>query len=142
MVATTHPREEAMQGSISRRLLVIAGTLTIASLAHAQQSMSLVGRWKGHVPGLGDAEIIVVTVRANGQVDGQMVFPDQNRTFAFGDKLDIVNSINHGAVRGSSLTIETAMGGTYQLNIGTSSLNGEYVRGTTYKVPVTFQKVT
>jgi hypothetical protein len=143
MVATTHPRGEAMQGSMSRRLLVIAGTLIIPSLARAQQSMSqFIGRWKGQVPGLGDAEMIVVTVRANGQVDGQMVFPDQNRTFAFGDKLDIVNNINHGVVRGSSLTIETAMGGTYQLNIGSSSLNGEYVRGTTYKVPVTFQKVT
>jgi len=132
-----------MQGFISRRLLVMAGPLTIASVAHAQQSMSqFVGRWKGHVPGLGDAEIIVVAVRANGQVDGQMVFPDQNKTFAFGDKLDIANSINHGVVRESSLTIETAMGGTYRLNIGSSSLDGEYVRGTTYKAPVTFQKVT
>jgi hypothetical protein len=132
-----------MQGSMSRRLFVIAGALTIASMARAQQAMSqFVGRWKGQVPGLGDAEIIVVAVRANGQVDGQMVFPDQKQTFAFGDKLDIANSTNHGVVRGSSLTIETAMGGTYQLNMASSSLNGEYVRGTTYKVPVTFQKVS
>ena len=131
-----------MQGSMSRRLFVIAGTLTIASTAHAQQSMSqFVGRWKGHVPGLGDAEIIVVAVRANGQVDGQMLFPDQKQTFAFGDKLDIANSINHGVIQGSSLTIETAMGGTYRLNMASSSLNGEYVRGNTYKVPVAFQKV-
>jgi hypothetical protein len=143
MVAMTHPRGQAMQGSMSRRLFVLAGTLTITSVARAQQAMNqLIGRWKGHVPGLGDAEIIVVAVRANGQVDGQMVFPDQNKTFALGDKLDIVNSINHGVIRGSSLTIETAMGGTYRLDIGSSSLNGEYVRGTTYKVPVTFQKVS
>jgi len=44
-----------MQGLISRRLLVMAGTVTIASVAHAQQSMAqFVGRWKGRVPGLGD----------------------------------------------------------------------------------------
>ena len=132
-----------MQGFMSRRLLVIAGTLTIASVARAQQSMSqFVGRWKGHVPGLGDLEIIVVAVRADGQVDGQLVLPEQSKTFTLGDKLDIANSINHGVIRGSSLTIETSMGGTYRLNLGSSSLNGEYVRGTTYTMPVTFQKVT
>ena len=89
-----------MQGSMSRRLFVITGTLTIASMARAQPSMSqFVGRWKGHVPGLGDAEIIVAAVRADGQVDGQMVFPDQQQTFTFGDKLDIAKSINHGVIQ-------------------------------------------
>jgi len=132
-----------MQGSMSRRLFVITGTLTIASMARAQPSMSqFVGRWKGHVPGLGDAEIIVAAVRADGQVDGQMVFPDQQQTFTFGDKLDIAKSINHGVIQESSLTIETALGGTYRLTMGSNSLNGEYVRGNTYKVPVAFQKVT
>jgi hypothetical protein len=132
-----------MQGSMSRRLFVTAGTLTIASTARAQPSMSpFVGRWKGQVPGLGDAEIVVVAVRSNGQVDGQMMFPDQKQTFAFGDKLDIAKSINHGVIQGSSLTIETALGGSYRLTMGSNSLNGEYVRGNTYKVPVTFQKVS
>ena len=132
-----------MQGSMSRRLFVTTATLTIASMARAQPSMSqFVGRWKGHVPGLGDAEIVVVAVRADGQVDGQMVFPDQKQTFAFGDKLDIANGVNHGVIQGPSLTIETAMGGTYRLNVGSSSLTGEYVRGNTYKVPVAFQKAS
>ncbi len=45
-----------------------------------------------------------------------MTFPEQAKTFKFGDKLDIVNSINHGVVQGSVLTIETALGGTYRLN--------------------------
>lgn len=84
----------------------------------------------------------MVAVRASGQVDGQMKFPDQNQTFAFGDKLDIANSVNHGMIQGPSLTIETAMGGTYRLTMGSSSLTGEYVRGNTYKVPVTFQKAS
>ena len=115
----------------------------MASMARAQQPVSpFIGHWKGQVPGLGNAEIIVAAVRANGQVDGRMVFPDQNQTFTFGDKLDIANSINHGVIRESSLTIETALGGTYRLNAGGGSLTGEYVRGDTYKVPVTFQKVS
>jgi len=132
-----------MQAAISRRFVAIAGALTVASMAHAQQATSqFVGRWTGHVPGLGNAEIVVTAVRANGQVDGQMVFPDQNQTFTFGEKLDIAKSINHGVVQGPSLTIETAMGGTYRLNLESGSLRGEYVRGNTYKVPVTFQKAT
>jgi hypothetical protein len=132
-----------MQAVMSRRFVAIAGALTVASMAHAQQATpQFVGRWTGHVPGLGNAEIVVTAVRANGQVDGQMVFPDQNQTFTFGEKLDITKNINHGVVQGPSLTIETAMGGTYRLNLQSGSLRGEYVRGNTYKVPVTFQKAT
>ena len=57
----------------SRRLLILGG-LAISSLAHAQPSGSpFVGRWKGNVRGLGDAEILVTAVRANGQVDGVYV---------------------------------------------------------------------
>ena len=125
---------------MSRRLFILGG-LSISSLAHAQPSGSpFVGRWTGHVRGLGDAEILVSDVRANGQVDGTMTFAEQSKTFNFGDKLDMVNSINHGVVQGSSLTIETALGGTYRLSLAGGRLAGEYVRGTTYKVPVTFQK--
>jgi hypothetical protein len=124
----------------SRRLLILGG-LAISSLAHAQSSGSpFVGRWKGNVRGLGDAEILVTAVRTNGQVDGTMTFPEQAKTFKFGDKLDIVNSINHGIVQGSVLTIETALGGTYRLNAASGRLTGEYTRGTTMNVPVTFEK--
>ena len=130
-----------MQAAISRRLVAIAGALAVASMARAQQATpQFVGRWTGHVPGLGNAEIVVTAVRANGQVDGQMVFPDQSQTFTFGERLDIAKSINHGVVEGSLLTIETAMGGSYRLTLESGSLRGDYVRGNTYKVPVTFQK--
>jgi hypothetical protein len=129
-----------MMYKMSRRLFILGG-LAISSLAYAQSSGSpFVGRWTGHVRGLGDAEILVSGVRANGQVDGTMTFPEHSKTFNFGDKLDMVNSINHGLVQGSSLTIETALGGTYHLSLAGGRLAGEYVRGTTYKVPVTFQK--
>ena len=108
---------------MSRRLFVITGALTVASMAHAQQATpQFVGRWKGHVPGLGNAEIVVTAVRADGQVDGQMVFPDQSQTFTFGEKLDIAKSTNHGVVQGSLLTIETALGGTYRLTMESGSL--------------------
>ena len=122
-----------------RRRVVIAG-LIFASSAWAQSSSQFAGRWTGNVKGLGDAEIIVSGVRANGQIEGKMVFVEQNKSFSFGDKLDIVNSINHGVVEGSAMTIETAMGGTYRLNLVDGQLDGEYLRGTTYKVPVTFRK--
>ena len=122
----------------SRRLFVL-GALAIGSGAHAQSS-GLVGRWTGHVRGLGDAEILVSGVRVNGQVDGTMTFPEQSQTFKFGDKLDMVNSINHGVVQGSVLTIETALGGTYRLNLVGGQLTGQYLRGTTMNVPVIFQK--
>ena len=124
----------------SRRLFILGG-LAISSGAHGQPS-GFVGRWTGHVRGLGDAEILVSGVRANGQVDGTMTFPEQSKTFKFGDKLDMSNSINHGVVQGSVLTIETALGGTYRLNLVGGQLTGEYLRGTTMNVPVTFQKAT
>ena len=124
----------------SRRVFILGG-VAVSSVAHAQSSGSFVGRWTGNVRGLGDVEIQVTGVRANGQVDGTMTFPEQAKTFKFGDKLDIVNSINHGVVQGSVLTIETALGGTYRLNMANGRLTGEYLRGTTMNVPVTFQKV-
>lgn len=123
-----------------RRRFVIAGSLTFVSSASAQTASQFAGRWIGNVKGLGDAEIIVSGVRANGQIEGKMVFVEQSKSFSFGDKLDIVNSINHGVVQGSALTIETAMGGTYRLNLADGQLGGEYLRGTSYKVPVTFRK--
>ena len=124
----------------SRRVLILGG-LMISSLAYAQTSgSSFIGRWTGNVRGLGNAEIQVTGVRASGQVDGTMTFSDQAKTFKFGDKLDIVNSINYGVVQGSVLTIETALGGTYRLNMAEGRLTGEYLRGTTLNVPVTFQK--
>ena len=124
----------------SRRVLILGG-LMISSLANAQPSgSSFIGRWKGNVRGLVDAEIVVIGVRPNGQVDGTMTFPEQDKTFKFGDKLDIVNSTNHGVVQGSVLTIETALGGTYRLTMANGRLTGEYLRGTTMKVPVIFQK--
>ncbi|WP_421996633.1 hypothetical protein [Reyranella sp.] len=130
-----------MHKTLSRRLFILAG-LALGSAAHAQPSASrFVGRWTGHVRGLGDAEIVVTAVRPNGQIDGAMTFPEQGRTLAFGDKVDIANGINHGVVRESVLTIETALGGTYRLNLVEGGMSGEYTRGTTMKVPVTFQKV-
>lgn len=131
-----------MNTVVGRRLFTLAALLAFSRTAGAQSASPFIGRWTGHVQGLGDAEIIVDAVRANGRVDGKMVFPEQNKTFTFGDKLDIVNSINQGVVQGSALTIETAMGGTYRLTLANGQLGGEYLRGTTYKVPVSFRKAS
>src|SRR5713101_1151596 len=94
------------------------------------------------LPEIGDAEIAVIVVRPDGLVDGKMVFPNQGQTFILGEKLDIARGMNRGVVQGSTLTIETAMGGTYRLNLVGGQLSGEYIRGNTYKVQVTFQRAT
>jgi hypothetical protein len=129
-----------MKGATSRRLLIMGAPLALASAAPAQSVSQFVGRWTGHVTGLGDAELRVTTVRPDGQVDGTMVFAEQDKTVSFGEKLDIANGISHALVRGAALTIETALGGTYQLTLANGQLTGEYSRGTTYRAPVTFRK--
>jgi hypothetical protein len=128
----------------SQRLLVLLATLASAVVvAYAQQAQSpFVGNWRGHVQGIGNAEIAVIAVRTDGVVDGKMVFPDQGQSFVLGEKLDIARSINRGVVQGSTLTIETAMGGTYRLNLVGGQLSGDYIRGNTYKVRVSFQRAT
>jgi hypothetical protein len=131
-----------MKAILCRRLLIMAAPLALASTARAQSASRFAGRWTGHVKGLGDAEIVVISVRANGQVDGKMEFSGRNTTFLFGDKLDIPNGISHAVIRGSTLTIETSMGAIYRLNLVNGQLNGEYIRGSTDKVPVTFRKTT
>jgi hypothetical protein len=125
-----------------QRLFVLSATLAWAVVAYAQAQSPFAGNWRGQVPGIGDAEIAVIVVRPDGLVDGKMVFPNQGQTFILGEKLDIARGMNRGVVQGSTLTIETAMGGTYRLNLVGGQLSGEYVRGNTYKVRVSFQRAT
>jgi hypothetical protein len=125
-----------------QRLFVLSATLASAVVAYAQAQSPFAGNWRGQVPGIGDAEIAVIAVRPDGLVDGKMVFPNQGQTFILGEKLDIARGMNRGVVQGSTLTIETAMGGTYRLNLVAGQLSGEYIRGNTYKVRVSFQRAT
>jgi len=69
-----------------------------------------------------------------------MRFFSQQQVLQFGEKLDIPRGISEGTVSGSTLAIETAMGGSYQFNLAGNELRGTYRRGSTYNVPINFKR--
>ena len=125
----------------SRRTFVLAAVLSLPLAALAQPAgAGFVGEWQGQVPGIGDARLIVTSVRPDGQVEGRMEFALQSFTSAFGDKADSAKHTNRGVVSGSALTIESALGGKYELSRNGDQLSGTYTRGTTMNVAVSFKK--
>ncbi len=125
----------------SRRNFVLAAVLSLPLAALAQPAgAGFVGEWQGQVPGIGDARLTVTSVRPDGQVEGRMEFALQSFVSAFGDKADSGKRINHGVVSGAALTIESALGGKYELSRNGDQLSGTYTRGTTMNVAVSFKK--
>jgi hypothetical protein len=128
---------------LGAKLAAIVGMLlaSLSSLGYAQSAGGpFVGTWKGEVPGISEATMIITAVGSNGQVEGTMEFAAQSFTATFADKYDVARQTNHGVVSGSTLTIDTALGGRYMLRLEGDRLNGRYIRGTSYDVPVTFRK--
>jgi hypothetical protein len=123
----------------SRRAFVAALLLLVPVLGHAQGA-AFVGNWQGDVPGIDAARLIVTAVRPNGQVEGRMEFDLQSFVSTFADKADSVKNTNRGVVSASMLVIDSALGGRYELTLAGNRLSGVYTRGTTYKVPVAFNK--
>jgi len=126
----------------SRRFfLTVVPVFLAGNAVRAQTAASpFVGKWKGAVPGIGDAELIISAVRQNGSIEGTMGFGSQDKVVTFGEKLDISRGVSQGLVVGSTLKIETAMGGEYQLSLSGDVMSGSYIRGTTYKVPISFKR--
>jgi hypothetical protein len=124
----------------SRRVFVVASLLLLPAQGIAQAGAAFIGEWQGDVPGIGAAKLIITAVRPNGQVEGRMEFALKSFVSTFGDKADSVKSINHWVISGSALTIESALGGQYDLSRNGNRLSGTYARGTTYRVAVTFTK--
>jgi hypothetical protein len=125
----------------SRRVFVIAAVLSLPLAALAQQpGAGFVGDWQGEVPGLGGARLIVTSVRPDGLVEGRMEFALQSFMSTFADKADSGKRTNRGVVTGTTLSIEAALGGTYELKRNGDQLSGTYTRGTTMNVPVSFKK--
>ncbi len=125
----------------SRRVFLLAAILSVPIPVLAQQAgAGFVGDWQGQVPGIGDARLIVTSVRPDGQVEGRMEFSLQSFVSAFGDKADSAQRTNRGVVAGSTLTIESALGGKYVLSRNGDQLSGSYTRGTTMNVAVSFKK--
>jgi hypothetical protein len=124
----------------SRRALITAPLLLMPLQGHAQAGSAFIGNWQGDVPGISAARLIVTAVKPNGQVEGRMEFDLQSFVSTFGDKADSSKNTNHGVISGSTLIIESALGGRYELNLSGNRLSGVYTRGNTYRVAVTFNK--
>ena len=127
---------------IQSRRVFVAGILASLSSAGFAQSVgsTFVGTWKGDVPGIGEATLIVTSIGAGGRVEGRMEFAPQGFVSTFGDKPDSIKRTNQGIVADGTLTIEAALGGRYVLRRNGDALSGRYIRGTTMDVPVTFKK--
>jgi hypothetical protein len=126
---------------LPRRFIIVA-VLAVSVPAAGQQTASpFNGKWAGDVPGIGATTLTIVQIRPGGQVEGRMEFDLQSYTSRFGDKFDPATNSSHGMVEASTLVIESALGGRYQLVLQGEVLSGTYARGTTYRVPVQFKRL-
>jgi len=124
----------------SRRALIAAPFLLLPLQGYAQAPSAFIGNWQGDVPGISAARLIVTAVKPNGQVEGRMEFDLQSFVSTFGDKADPSKNTNRGVISGSTLIIDSSLGGRYELNLNGNRLSGVYTRGNTYRVAVTFNK--
>lgn len=120
-------------------MVALLSVLSTGSVAQ-QAGSPFVGTWKGDVPGIGEATLIIVAVDGGGRVEGRMEFALKGFDSTFADKPDSVKRTNQGTVSDGTLTIEAALGGRYVLRRSGDDLSGRYTRGTTLDVPVTLRK--
>lgn len=122
---------------------IIVGLAALPAIAYAQSPPGgLIGEWRGEVAGIGAARIIITGIKPSGQVEGRMEFELQSFVSTFADKADSGPSrTNLGIASGQSLTIESSLGGTYNLVQQGDSLKGTYTRGTTFNGPATFTRL-
>jgi hypothetical protein len=75
--------------------------------------------WRGTVEGIGEAKIVITSVRPDGRVEGRMEFALHSFVATFDDKPHPIEKTSLGVVSGSglTLTIESALGGTYHLGL-------------------------
>jgi len=123
----------------SRRLMIGLAVMAVVP-AFGQQGAGFVGTWTGDVPGIGATKLVIQQVGPTGQVDGRMEFELKSYVSTFADKSDSAANTNRGMVEGSKLTVEAALGGTYELELQGTALSGFYTRGTTYRVAVQLKR--
>jgi hypothetical protein len=123
-------------------LAVLVALLLGVAPARTQQGASpFIGEWKGQVEGIGDARLVITAVKSNGQIEGQMEFSLKSFVSTFGDKADSAKNTSLGIVSGSTLSIESALGGKYELARTSNQLTGIYTRGTTFRGSASFTKM-
>jgi hypothetical protein len=128
----------------SQRIVLAAFALLLAfDTGWAQQAGGFVGQWQGTVDGIGEAKIIVTGVKPDGRVEGRMEFALHSFVATFTDKPHPNEKTSVGVVSGSTLTltIETALGGTYRLALSGDQLAGRYTRGTTFDGAAVFRRL-
>lgn len=127
-----------------RRLLMLAAALLGSWSSHVlaqPRDSGFVGQWEGEVDGIGKARLIIVAVKPSGQVEGRMEFELHSYVSTFGNKADSGGArTSLGIVSGSSLTIESSLGGTYRLTMRGDQLAGTYSRGTTFSGKAAFKR--
>lgn len=126
---------------VRRQFVVLVASLLSPGAFAQQTPRALAGSWAGDVPGVGPVRLIIAQVRSDGRLEGRMEFELNSYVSTFGDKFDATTNTNYGIVTDNTLTIEAALGGNYELALQGSELTGVYVRGTTYRVPVSFRRL-
>jgi hypothetical protein len=137
-------RDQGENGMPLAKLLVVASVLALMlGNSHAQQSgHAFVGIWSSNIANTGDVRMTITKVASNGQVEGRMEFSGQGYTSTFADKPDREMKTNLGIINGSKLTIDTAVGGKYELSLDGDRLVGRYTRGGArpFEAAVSFKK--
>jgi hypothetical protein len=128
---------------LMQRLVVATLALLLAGgTSIAQQAGGFVGQWEGTVEGVGEAKIVITGVSPDGRVEGRMEFALHSFVATFADKAHSTEKTSVGVVSGSTLTltVESALGGTYNLTLSGDSLGGSYTRGTTFNGSASFRR--
>lgn len=125
------------------RIVLTALTLLLAFGTSLAQQAGFIGQWQGTVDGVGDAKIIITSVRPDGRVEGRMEFALHSFVATFSDKPHPIEKTSVGVASGGTLTltIEAALGGTYRLTLSGDSLAGTYTRGTTFSGKAAFHRL-
>jgi hypothetical protein len=125
-----------------RRIVLIVLALLLTPGTSLAQQAGFVGQWQGTVDGIGEAKIIITSVSPEGRVEGRMEFALNSYVATFADKAHSTANTSLGMVSGGNLTltIEAALGGTYQLALSGDRLAGSYTRGTTFSGSASFRR--
>ena len=127
---------------LQRIVLATLALLLALGTGLAQQAGSFVGQWQGTVDGVGEARIVITGVKPDGRVEGRMEFALHSFVATFSDKPHPIEKTSIGVVSGGTLTltIESALGGTYRLALTGDQLSGRYTRGTTFDGAALFRR--
>ena len=136
-------------GEQTRRALLVLLSMAlplcvapVAAMAQPSTYPDWLGEWRGTVPGIDEIRLTITRVHIDGQIEGRMQFVGNGVAFTFGDTPDTATLTDRGVIAGSTLRIDAAYGGAYNLTrLEPNRLNGTYRRGTDIVVQVRLNKM-